>query len=77
MKVYSLCQVDNYAEVGCYGVFSSEKEAKKFIIAFAKDNHVAEDECGETPWYDQYKKIFLGPYEFELRIYNIDNEPDP
>lgn len=36
MKVYSLTQVGNLAEVGCYGVFSTPAKATEYAIEYAQ-----------------------------------------
>ena len=38
MKVYSLTQVGSFADVGCYGVFSTPEKATNYAIEFAKEN---------------------------------------
>ena len=70
MKVYSLTQVSNFAETGCYGVFSSIERATQCAIEFAKDN--GEEYSEETVWDGFTKKIYCGDYEFEIWGHTLD-----
>ena len=70
MKVYSLTQVGNMAEVGCYGVFSTPAKATEWAIEFAKDNGEAFSE--ETIWDGFTKTVYCGEYEFEIWKHTLD-----
>lgn len=70
MKVYSLTQVGNMAEIGCYGVFSSPEKATNYAIEFVKDNGEAFSE--ETVWDGFTKTVYCGEYEFEIWEHRLD-----
>lgn len=70
MKVYSLTQVGNMADVGCYGVFSSLQKATNYAIEFAMEH--GEDFVEETVWDGFTKIIYCGDYEFEIWEHRID-----
>jgi hypothetical protein len=70
MKVYSLTQVSNMAEIGCCGVFSSPEKATDCAIEFAKNN--GEPFSEETIWNGFNKTVYCGEYEFEIWAHNID-----
>ena len=70
MKVYSLTQVGNLAEIGCLGVFSSLEKATNYAIELAKDNDEAFSE--ETAWDGLTKTIYCGEYEFEVWKHYLD-----
>ena len=70
MKVYSLTQVSNTADIGCYGVFSSVAKATEDAIKFAKDN--GEEYSEETVWDGFTKTIYCGAYEFEIWGHELD-----
>ena len=64
MKVYSLTQVGNFAEIGCYGVFSTMAKATEYAVEYAQSN--GEKYLEETIWDGFTKKIYCGGYEFEI-----------
>jgi len=70
MKVYSLTQVGSFADVGCYGVFSTPEKATNYAIKFAKDN--GEEYSEETVWDGFTKKVYCGDYEFEIWEHRLD-----
>lgn len=70
MKVYSLTQVGNLAEVGCYGVFSTPAKATEYAVEYAKGNNEIDFE--ETPWDGFTKKVYCGDYEFEIWEHRLD-----
>ena len=72
MKVYSLTQVGNFADIGCYGVFSTPEKATNYAIKFAKGN--GEEYSEETVWDGFTKKIYCGDYEFEIWEHRLDEQ---
>jgi len=70
MEVYSLTQVGNMVEAGCYGVFSSPEKATDYAIKFAKDNDEPFSE--ETVWNGFTKMVYCGEYEFEIWKHRLD-----
>lgn len=70
MKVYSLTQVSNMAQVGCYGIFSSPEKATNYAIKFAKD--YGETFSEETIWDGFTKTVYCGDYEFEIWEHTLD-----
>ena len=72
MKLYSLTQVGNMADVGCYGIFSTPAKATEFAIKFAKDN--GEEYSEETVWDGFTKKVYCGDYEFEIWEHRLDEQ---
>lgn len=71
MEVYSLTQVGGMADIGCYGVFSSQEKAIEYAIAFAKSNSKSSTEA--LIWDGHTKMVFCGEYEFEIWVHYIDD----
>ena len=73
MVLYSVTQVGNMADVGCYGVFSSLQKATNYAIEFAQEYGNTFSE--ETAWDGFTKTVYCGDYEFEIWAHVLDETP--
>ena len=72
MNVYTVTQISNITEIGCYAVFSTLAKATKYAIEFAEENGGEYSE--ETTWNGFTKTVYCGKFEFEIWEHRIDEQ---